>query len=155
MVNKQNMRAWVAALRSGEYLQGRSRLAAQVHKAGSPLEKEWRYCCLGVACELAAAQDDTIQASIEGQDDTIQASIEGYRLLIKRFDGTGLFLPYSVQRWLGITGEDNPCVGNADDGRELTASYANDSLDWTFEQIADGIESLYKLNEEDDDAAGE
>ena len=39
---------WIKALRSGEYMQGQNYL----HQTDSG-QKEHRYCCLGVLCELA------------------------------------------------------------------------------------------------------
>lgn len=38
---------WVAALRSGEYKQGRG--ALRIRNS----DDSWNFCCLGVACELA------------------------------------------------------------------------------------------------------
>ena len=39
---KENVRKWVAALRSGKYEQGQKRLRSMSNK----------FCCLGVACDL-------------------------------------------------------------------------------------------------------
>ena len=44
-MTKTDKRKWVAALRSGEFKQGRSWLRSQV-------DGEDRFCCLGVACEV-------------------------------------------------------------------------------------------------------
>lgn len=72
--------AWVAALRSGEYKQGRGALRA-----------DDRYCCLGVACELHRLHEG-------GPDwDTRE---NGDNLLYK---GETACLPVSVQRWLGVS----------------------------------------------------
>lgn len=43
--NRENIRKWVDALRSGEFEQGRSRLRHNDRDRD-------RYCCLGVACEV-------------------------------------------------------------------------------------------------------
>src|SRR3954466_4218538 len=51
---------WVAALRSGEYKQGRSYLHSQ-----NP-DGEDRFCCLGVLCELAV-QEGRVAVNQEGQ----------------------------------------------------------------------------------------
>lgn len=45
---KENIRTWIKALRSGEYEQGKGRLRG----AGS------RFCCLGVACEIGLAEPE-------------------------------------------------------------------------------------------------
>jgi len=71
----KNAEAWVKALRSGKYKQGRGAL-----RTGD------MYCCLGVACELAGAK-------AEKPDDLIGPY--GY-------DGIFFTLPVSVQKWLGV-----------------------------------------------------
>jgi hypothetical protein len=43
---------WVTALRSGEYVQGKSYL-----RVGNQLRDEDKFCCLGVLCELAVADN--------------------------------------------------------------------------------------------------
>jgi len=45
MTDREFIIKWIEALRSGKYVQGRKALAC---KDG----EEWKYCCLGVACEL-------------------------------------------------------------------------------------------------------
>ena len=40
--NKENIQKWVDGLLSGEYEQGRGKL-----------NKDGKFCCLGVACEVA------------------------------------------------------------------------------------------------------
>ncbi len=57
----ENMRLWVAALRSGEFAQGRKRLA-QSGDGGAT----WRYCCLGVACELAIRHGVEVKTTTMG-----------------------------------------------------------------------------------------
>jgi hypothetical protein len=56
----ENLKAWIVALRSGDYSQGLSDLAYLVSTAKDPntgqempIDPEKRYCCLGVACELS------------------------------------------------------------------------------------------------------
>lgn len=46
----ENAKKWVAALRSGEYTQGRGMLCRDDH-----------YCCLGVACEVYKKDGGTLQ----------------------------------------------------------------------------------------------
>ena len=44
---RQNRIAWIEALESGDYKQGQERLRQK-----NPNYPGWRYCCLGVACDL-------------------------------------------------------------------------------------------------------
>lgn len=73
----------IEALRSGRYIQGRSKLASR--KDG---EKDFTYCCLGVACEL-------YQVHVGGLDiyDTG---------LSKHYDREVSHLPLKVRKWLGF-----------------------------------------------------
>lgn len=54
-MDKELKTKWVAALRSGEYKQGRNRL-------------KWagRYCCLGVLCEVAGITHGSRDGSLPG-----------------------------------------------------------------------------------------
>lgn len=72
--------AWVAALRSGEYKQGRK-----------CLRKDDRYCCLGVACELHRLHEG-------GPEWNLRAVGEH-----SSYKGETACLPVSVQRWLGVS----------------------------------------------------
>lgn len=68
-----NAKKWVAALRSGEYQQGRGSLR-------TPAD---RFCCLGVACDLY------------GHEHHIAWKGE-------RFQHEEFHLPFDVQDWLGL-----------------------------------------------------
>lgn len=57
--------AWVKALRSGEFQQGRSRLATKGQQG-------WHYCCLGVYCEVKKLE------SSELEDDTFERPVKAY-----------------------------------------------------------------------------
>lgn len=89
---------WVAALESGDYLQGRGNLATVETVTVDDLTTEVvKWCCLGVLCDLA------VKAGV------IHATQEFGRL---RFAGEGSVLPQIVSRWAGLDGEDNPGVGD-------------------------------------------
>lgn len=75
---------WIAALRSGEYEQGRNFL-----------REEGSYCCLGVLCELHAKET--------GNEWTIG----------ELYLGEKYFLPAEVQKWAGID-DRNPCFADKD-----------------------------------------
>lgn len=112
-----NVQAWVAALRSGKYKQGQQRLRTDDN----------RFCCLGVACELA------VQAGIitYKRDDQL-----GPTYVETGWKDTAL-LPEVVRRWLGLTTN----RGDMSEGPCLT--HLNDH-DATFNEIADLIESQPK-----------
>jgi len=106
-----NAKKWVAALRSGKYPQGKSWLL-----------KDGKYCCLGVACELAAQTGLTSSPSHPQFKNVVT------------FDGEDAFLPSSVRKWLGLVEVD----GAPKNGPSLVD--LNDKGK-TFEEIADFIES--------------
>lgn len=76
--NKENMRKWVEALRSGEYKQGKY----QLRRADNT------YCCLGVACDLHSKETGTPWSPNDMYVDN------------------GIALPKVVQEWLGIDSAD-------------------------------------------------
>lgn len=117
---------WVKALRSGKYAQGRY-----------ALNTDGKFCCLGVLCEIARAD-------------------EGLRLEVKNineiviYGDESSFLPRQVAEWAGIDSSgsipDNFPVefvngkGHRDTAYSLMA--LNDS-GATFEDIADIIEEKF------------
>lgn len=121
--NKENVRKWVDALRSGEYAQTRNALAIRARNG------ETHHCCLGVACAVAG---------IEAEPATYPWGSPSNAF---KFDGSDAVLPGSAQRWLGI-GKGNPTVRVVTDKGAADRSLAglNDSEQWTFDQIADLIE---------------
>jgi len=135
MVNKENMRLWVAALRSGEYAQGFQRLKQIPVEGGRP-----GYCCLGVACEVAMRHGVSLEVTMHPRPNGP---------LSFAFNGTQANLPYPVMQWLGLAAC-NPLVGGSSDARPngADACYVNDGLSWDFPRIADSIEKFYELKEE-------
>jgi hypothetical protein len=115
---------WVAELRSGRWRQGRSYLRWK-GSAGEEL------CCLGVLCELAVA-DGVIGVEPCG------AARLWYRYgdPVVAWDDT--LLPPQVVEWAGLADGD-PLVVVGD--REWGLSRVNDSLRFTFPEIADRIEA--------------
>lgn len=124
-INKKAVRMLIAALRSGKYKQGRRGLFT--NNLGHPIDvgnvlpgdsRIDSYCCLGVACVVAAKHD----------------VISGY------YKG---ILPPEVAEWFGFPGDHaNPQL-NDEEGAPSAASTRNDVYRWTFEQIADGFERTY------------
>jgi hypothetical protein len=121
--------AWVAALRSGQYRQTTHRLKRQVK--GSV-----HHCCLGVLCEIAA------EAGL------VDITSSGY---LPR-DGGDLaesLLPSNVRQWAGLL-SDGGCL-REQQWHLNTLSRLNDNGRYTFEQIADVIESDNLLTNDETD----
>lgn len=117
-----NAKAWVKALRSGEYKQIQGRL-----RVGDA------FCCLGVACNLFS-KTNTKANWVWGPDE-YNNNVDTYHFL-----GTTSVLPASVREWLGL----NTLHG---DLRTLSGSSLvslNDDEMFTFDQIADEIEANEK-----------
>lgn len=130
-VNKANIRLWVAGLRSGIFPQGTSRLK----RIGA--DGVIRYCCLGVVCDIARIHGVGVQEN----PGTTSGGLN--------INGSGTLLTPTIIEWLGLKDADdpgNPVVG-IHENRVVSAGIANDELRWDFNQIADGIEDYYGLNE--------
>jgi hypothetical protein len=109
-----NAKKWVAALRSGEFEQGRGYLQPSQDK----------HCCLGVACEIYMRSGGNIT--------TKEFVADGCKTVISH-SGRKTDLPWRVKRWLGL---------RKSEGYYGTSSLvsANDH-GMTFTEIADLIES--------------
>ncbi len=107
-----NAKAWVAALRSRRYKQARGRL-----------RRDDAFCCLGVACELAA------QAGVIPRARYLSGHGWSYA-------GHQTLLPPEVAMWLGLKGQGGAV--SLLDGLSLVQ--VNDS-GWSFAKIAELIES--------------
>lgn len=113
-----NAKAWVAALRSGDYKQSK-RFLTRIDENGDIVG----HCCLGVACVLA------VEASIIPKPTRDGGCLE--------YDGYTFMLPGTVQEWLGLSTSEG-YFGTASEGI-LTS--LNDNEGKTFDEIADVIES--------------
>lgn len=123
--NKENMRLWVAALRSGDYQQGVGALQTEGNK----------FCCLGVACEIAM---------IHGIELTFyQGSGEDSNFI--SYDACSTFLPAKVAAWLGIGYDQHSSFIDVAISNSLSATAANDNNKMSFDEIADAVEVYYEL----------
>ena len=125
-----NAQAWVAALRSGKYNQGRNELLT--YKNGVPM-----FCPLGVACDVYRIETgDGIWQQLASDRDA-----ERWPNRRTFIDGAGErrvgFLPDAVTAWMGL---DNNSGGNC--FRSIPA--LNDQEGLSFEEIASFIESQPK-----------
>jgi hypothetical protein len=114
-----NARAWVAALRSGEFSQGSGRLR---WTGGAGTAPDDSMCCLGVACEVFRRHTGNGEWDANG---------------IFRLDGVAVksHPPGAVVKWLGLTTDTGYARA---DGTPLT-DLNDDGV--PFEEIADRIES--------------
>jgi hypothetical protein len=138
-MNPEKKTAWLEALRSGDYAQGRNRLAVRPWSAdGNTAPK---YCCLGVLCDLAVKDG-------VGEWEDLRGAFE-YR----GPDGKGAeyYLPLSVVRWAGLPEDDNPNTSERDssnpkctddDGESTHLGSLNDN-GLSFEEIANIIEEQF------------
>lgn len=121
----------VAALRSGEFQQGRNRL-----RSG---ETNDQFCCLGVACELSGVVSWVFDPALDPKPDTVLAR--------------GYHMPQSVADYYGFAsvngmfqlGKKTPHLDKfaiESLGSGITSLVTlNDERELTFSQIADVIES--------------
>lgn len=114
-----NAKRWVEALRSGEFKQGRGTLCDGTFG-------DDKYCCLGVACELAARE-----GLVTRQGSNV------VRFIIEERSYT-LYLPPEVRDWLGL----REFGGTFDIASEARKSLVNENDNGkSFSEIADIIES--------------
>jgi hypothetical protein len=123
-VNAEVKRRWVEALRSGDYVQRRGRLAYQSHDGDNS------YCCLGVLCELAVA---------DGVIDRTQAT-DGAEITYGAFDDySTVGLPRPVRAWAGLP-VDGPQADRVVLDDVTTLTRLNDTDGLSFRAIARVIE---------------
>lgn len=120
-MNARNIKKWVAALRSGEFQQGRNFLS-----------QEGKFCCLGVACVLAKRDGLPVEVKY--------CSCSGCDGKAVVYDGDTAILPPSVRDWLGLD-ERDPHATYA--GESYKLSRLNDDGGFNFADIADIIERSY------------
>lgn len=114
---------WIAALRSGKYVQAKDALCSN---AG--------FCCLGVLCDLSEKGAWVASCGPSNPRDYL---------------GTGSELPHEVSRWAGMRSldgrfdSDNP-EHQPPGAFEPSLLQLNDTLEFTFPQIADVIEQHWE-----------
>lgn len=130
-MNVENVKKVIAALRSGEYEQGRTALERQPSSGESP-----KLCCLGVTCREAMRNGVEVRVS------------KRPGLILTKFDGNDVSLPPAVAQWIGM--DTNPLLvippsvaENADCFPNVLASAAtlNDVYKFSFNEIADCFEA--------------
>lgn len=134
MVNKENVRKWVDALRSGDYKQ-----TTGILERVNRYDDSRTHCCLGVACRVFMKEEDNegILTAISDRHITKFTWHENE-------EGEADTLPEPVSVWLGIN-SNNPVLLTGEDGELIPASTLNDEehFRYTFDQIADLLEEKY------------
>lgn len=139
--NKDNLRLWVAGLRSDRFPQGRRALTIRMP------DGTLRHCCLGVACEVAMENGLEMWVS-----NTVTFSSG---TLVRAYNKEYMVLPDAVVAWLGLQDNSDVCLRTRigtdtdEDGDEFyQAAELNDAHGWDFGQIADAIERTFELQDE-------
>lgn len=128
-------RQWYAALRSGEFRQGRENLCIN-----------GEHCCLGVACELfVRSRPGEARFEVPPDADEDNATHKFFVEAGKGFDpDMDELLPRAVQRWLGIQYADPVVL--VGDQQERGISTLNDA-GTSFAEIAELLERAYPAEE--------
>ena len=112
---------WTAALRSGDYKQGRAVLCEQLS------DGTYIYCCLGVLCDVAVKKGVIPPGKFFG----------GTTILKYGQENNGGVLPAEVIEWAGLE-EANPIIGEPLEEKQL--AYLNDYTKKGFGEIANMID---------------
>lgn len=119
-MNPEIKRAWVKALRSGNYKQGQG-----------ALRQHDRFCCLGVLCDLA------VKAGVDVEVALCQLTLNGYY----RYDNESNYPPSKVNNWADIDYYEVPDGEQDPDADYQTISLADLNDGGTsFTEIANLIE---------------
>ena len=137
-MNRDIAQRWVDALRSGDYEQGKERLARKGE------DGKTKFCCLGVLCEIAVADGIVERKWYDGDEDTYYQTVDASD------DSSCTSLPLAVREWAGLKWQPGSVVDPQitsevyadEDGDDYPASFVdlNDSAGYAFAQIADVIE---------------
>lgn len=120
---------WVAALRSGEYRQGRHVL----HNVD-----ENTYCCLGVLCDLAV-KAGVMSPGRREWNSSVGGDMEVYGVAGDRAAQGAVTLPVEVITWAGLE-DSNPAVYVEDEDGDEYLAELNDGYEYSFEQLAALVE---------------
>lgn len=123
-MNKEIGQEWVAALRSGEYKQGKGFLNINDNE----------FCCLGVLCELAVKEGVIPPATFIGKE----SCIKKYGMDGSFVDITGV-LPRIVKEWAGMHSTNGAFRTNSTDLKFTSLATLNDE-GWSFQKISNLIE---------------
>ena len=125
-MNKEFIKRWISALRSGKYSQGRVYLESSTGEM----------CCLGVACNLLA-EDGILQKRLNLSAYEFFAPDSGMSSMSS--------LPPAAQKYVGFEDDDrHEASGGPIDHDGYTQLWQlNDMAEMTFDEIADVMERHY------------
>lgn len=135
MDNQERVQLLVDALQSGEFEQGRDALG-QVDGATGKV----KYCCLGVACEVAIANGLALERWVGANGNVYYADRE-----TPDFE-TDTDLTTGVAKWYGFDKSldpSNPKLGVNQHGGDVFATGANDDLRADFATIGAAFKAKY------------
>lgn len=123
--DKKQIEKWIAALRSGEYGQGKGTLNS------APNE----FCCLGVACKLYDKKP-------------LYYTCDNHKLMAGSFPTFSSHKKNNIPKWLHEINEDfcmqtGYSLSQLNDSGLTESGNAFDRERFTFEEIADLIEAVY------------
>lgn len=128
-VNKDRIRLWVDALRSGKYTQGKYSL-----QYDSPFDEDKIcFCCLGVACKIAVEEGLSI--------DVKKCGDIGYS-----YDGDFTGMPSSVKSWYGLDDNIRRDIIVFDENNDKRSIIGMNDKGLTFEEISDNIERTFLVD---------
>jgi len=127
-VNKERVQLLVDALRSGEFAQAQGALRrADIFQR----ESGFRYCCLGVATEIA------LRGGLEVHSDHYDAEYG-----LRPWDQDHQIMCRPVFEWYGFD-DGSPALTSVSTGETHQAATWNDEYEASFDDIADMFESTY------------
>jgi hypothetical protein len=158
--NVDHMKIWIEALEGSDYPQITGALKIELTHGPTP---GFGYCCLGVACEVAAHNGLPLPSKPEPgeeRDEEIGWAFVTDRGGQEHLEGSTL--PAEVADWLGLetgTAADInprlPYIYNDNDYDEddppkwIVATEANDEAGWDFQMIAAALRVKYGLPAQD------
>jgi hypothetical protein len=121
---KEDIKAeWKKNLRSGKFAQGSGQL-----RTWDPDEKVWKYCCLGLLCEMSGLGE---------WKDAVSVS-DGYVTSTYLYNRD--YLPVAVAEWAGIDPRNDE-----ETGVQQRLGAANDEEGSSFFEIANLIDTMQDL----------
>lgn len=120
----------IETLESGQYKQGKKVLAHT---------KTGRYCCLGVACELARA--DGLDIRVE---EGFSYGMGGRKYPVTKYDGEATLMPTSVQEYYGFySGSGNEIEYTTSRGEPMATVVEMNDRGLPFVTIADTMRKFW------------
>lgn len=137
-MNRERIKLWVEALRSGDYRQGRKALMSA---------DDGGYCCLGVACCVYADHHKEAGWFENRGNNVFSTDVAKYGKSIDTGRITSYsVLPSDVMDWFGLPDLDPALIeeeSSYSEMEEIGAATLNDDQEWDFNEIADAIEKKF------------